>query len=81
MSVGIEIHDGGLAHVTLSRAEAGNAIGLETAHGLREAAHACAREDVRAVLLDGEEGPSASAATSESSPGSPASPWRGTSSR
>lgn len=54
MSVGIEIHDGGLAHVTLSRAEAGNAIGLETAHGLREAAHACAREDVRAVLLDGE---------------------------
>lgn len=54
MRVGIEIHDSGLAHLTLSRAEAGNAIGLETARELRDAARACAREDVRAVLLDGE---------------------------
>jgi 2-(1,2-epoxy-1,2-dihydrophenyl)acetyl-CoA isomerase len=54
MSVGIEIHDDGLAHVTLRRGEAGNAIDLDLARGLLDAARACAREAVRAVLLTGE---------------------------
>jgi 2-(1,2-epoxy-1,2-dihydrophenyl)acetyl-CoA isomerase len=54
MRVGIDIHDDGLAHVTLRRGEAGNAIDLEMARGLLEAARACAREPVRAVLLTGE---------------------------
>lgn len=50
-SVGIEIHDDGLAQVTLCRGDAGNAIGLETARGLLDAARACERSAVRAVLL------------------------------
>ncbi|MEV6586660.1 enoyl-CoA hydratase/isomerase family protein [Streptomyces acidicola] len=54
MSVGIDIRPDGLAHVTLRRAEAGNAIDLETARGLLDAARACERESVRAVLLTGE---------------------------
>jgi enoyl-CoA hydratase/isomerase-like protein len=54
MSVGLEIDEGGVARVTLRRPEAGNTIDLETARGLREAARACAREHVRAVLLPGE---------------------------
>ena len=53
MSVGIEIVDG-LARVTLRRGEAGNAIDLEMARGLLEAARTCAAEAVRAVLLTGE---------------------------
>lgn len=54
MTVGLEIDEGGLARVTLRRPEAGNAIDLETARALREAARACARQHVRAVLLTGE---------------------------
>ncbi|WP_433170246.1 enoyl-CoA hydratase-related protein [Actinoallomurus sp. CA-150999] len=54
MTVGFEIDEGGLARVTLRRPEAGNAIDLETARGLREAARACAGKHVRAVLLTGE---------------------------
>ncbi|MGW3429706.1 enoyl-CoA hydratase/isomerase family protein [Streptomyces melanosporofaciens] len=53
MRVGIEIDDG-LARVTLRRGEAGNAIDLEMAHGLLDAARVCAAEPVRAVLLTGE---------------------------
>ncbi|GHC98424.1 enoyl-CoA hydratase [Streptomyces violarus] len=53
-SVGIEIDDGGLARVTLRRGEAGNAIDLDLARGLLEAARACTRAAVRAVLLTGE---------------------------
>ncbi|WTF02246.1 enoyl-CoA hydratase-related protein [Streptomyces sp. NBC_01613] len=54
MSVDINIRPDGLARVTLLRAEAGNAIDLETARGLLEAARTCEREPVRAVLLTGE---------------------------
>ncbi|WP_328350114.1 enoyl-CoA hydratase-related protein [Streptomyces sp. NBC_00445] len=54
MSVGIDIHGDGLAHITLRRGEAGNAIGLDMAHGLLDAARACERGTVRAVLLTGE---------------------------
>ncbi|WP_240797845.1 enoyl-CoA hydratase-related protein [Streptomyces sp. F001] len=54
MRVGIDIQDDGLARVTLRRGEAGNAIGLETARGLLDAARACEREGARAVLLTGE---------------------------
>lgn len=54
MSVGIEIDDDGLARITLRRGEAGNAIDLDTARGLLDAARICAREAVRAVLLTGE---------------------------
>ncbi|MFF4833379.1 enoyl-CoA hydratase/isomerase family protein [Streptomyces sp. NPDC001315] len=54
MSVGLEIQDGGLARVTLRRGAAGNAIDLETARGLLDAARVCEREAVRAVLLTGE---------------------------
>lgn len=54
MRVGIEIQDDGLARVTLRRGEAGNAIDLEMARGLLDAARACEREAVRAVLLTGE---------------------------
>jgi 2-(1,2-epoxy-1,2-dihydrophenyl)acetyl-CoA isomerase len=54
MSVGIDIHAGGLARVTLRRGQAGNAIDLETARGLLDAARACERADARAVLLTGE---------------------------
>ncbi|WP_230991353.1 enoyl-CoA hydratase/isomerase family protein [Streptomyces endocoffeicus] len=53
MRVGIEIDDG-LARVTLRRGESGNAIDLEMAGGLLDAARACAAESVRAVLLTGE---------------------------
>ncbi|MFI0777476.1 enoyl-CoA hydratase/isomerase family protein [Streptomyces sp. NPDC021212] len=53
MSVGIDIDDG-LAHLTLRRGEAGNAIGLDMARGLLDAARTCAAEGVRAVLLTGE---------------------------
>ncbi|MGI5192511.1 enoyl-CoA hydratase/isomerase family protein [Streptomyces sp. CA-288835] len=52
--VGIEIDDGGLARVTLRRGEAGNAIDLDMARGLLDAARVCAREAVRVVLLTGE---------------------------
>ncbi|MFJ1969503.1 enoyl-CoA hydratase/isomerase family protein [Streptomyces sp. NPDC087903] len=52
--VGVEIRGDGLARVTLRRGEAGNAIGLETARGLLDAARACERARVRAVLLNGE---------------------------
>ncbi|MER5748344.1 enoyl-CoA hydratase-related protein [Streptomyces sp. NPDC002088] len=54
MRVGIEIQDDGLARVTLRRGEAGNAIDLEMARGLLDAARVCEREAVRAVLLTGE---------------------------
>ncbi|WP_234436008.1 enoyl-CoA hydratase/isomerase family protein [Streptomyces sp. NRRL S-813] len=54
MTVTTEIDEGGLAHVTLRRGEAGNAIGLETARGLLDAARACERGSVRAVLLTAE---------------------------
>ncbi|MEW2626139.1 enoyl-CoA hydratase-related protein [Streptomyces sp. NPDC048106] len=54
MSVGIGISDDGLAHVTLRRGDAGNAINLEMAQGLLDAALACERADTRAVLLTGE---------------------------
>ncbi|WNZ06450.1 enoyl-CoA hydratase-related protein [Streptomyces sp. 11x1] len=54
MSVGMDIHDGGLARVTLRRGEAGNAIDLDMARGLLDAARTCAREAVRVVLLTGE---------------------------
>ncbi|MEU0810618.1 enoyl-CoA hydratase-related protein [Streptomyces sp. NPDC005970] len=54
MRVGIEIDDGGLARVTLRRGEAGNAIDLDMARGLLDAARTCAAEAVRAVLLTGE---------------------------
>ncbi|MFE6157312.1 enoyl-CoA hydratase/isomerase family protein [Streptomyces sp. NPDC056486] len=54
MRVGIEIREDGLAQVTLRRGDAGNAIDLEMARGLLDAARACAREDVRAVLLTAE---------------------------
>ncbi|GAA2418228.1 enoyl-CoA hydratase/isomerase family protein [Streptomyces coeruleofuscus] len=54
MSVGVEIDDSGLARVTLRRGEAGNAIDLDLARGLLEAARACERAAVRAVLLTGE---------------------------
>ncbi|CAM5706454.1 enoyl-CoA hydratase-related protein [Streptomyces canus] len=53
-SVGVEIQDDGLARVTLRRAHAGNAIDLATARGLLDAARACERAAVRAVLLTGE---------------------------
>ncbi|WP_280882231.1 enoyl-CoA hydratase-related protein [Streptomyces pseudovenezuelae] len=53
-SVGVEIQDDGLARVTLRRGQAGNAIDLETARGLLDAARACERAAVRAVLLTGE---------------------------
>ncbi|MDH6484301.1 enoyl-CoA hydratase-related protein [Streptomyces sp. SAI-127] len=53
-SVGVEIQDDGLARVTLRRAQAGNAIDLSTARGLLDAARACERAAVRAVLLTGE---------------------------
>jgi 2-(1,2-epoxy-1,2-dihydrophenyl)acetyl-CoA isomerase len=53
-SVGVEIQDDGLARVTLRRAQAGNAIDLETARGLLDAARTCERAAVRAVLLTGE---------------------------
>jgi 2-(1,2-epoxy-1,2-dihydrophenyl)acetyl-CoA isomerase len=53
-SVGVEIQDDGLARVTLRRAQAGNAIDLEAARGLLDAARACERAAVRAVLLTGE---------------------------
>ncbi|WP_234357086.1 enoyl-CoA hydratase/isomerase family protein [Streptomyces sp. NBRC 110028] len=53
MTVAIAIDDG-LAHLTLRRGEAGNAIGLDMARGLRDAARICAAEGVRAVLLTGE---------------------------
>ncbi|MFE5120091.1 enoyl-CoA hydratase/isomerase family protein [Streptomyces sp. NPDC056669] len=53
MRVGIEIDDG-LARVTLRRGEAGNAIDLEMARELLDAARVCAAESVRAVLLTGE---------------------------
>ncbi|MFI6693414.1 enoyl-CoA hydratase-related protein [Streptomyces sp. NPDC050433] len=53
-AVGVEIHDDGLARITLSRGEAGNAIGLETARGLLDAARTCERAAVRAVLLTAE---------------------------
>ena len=42
MTVGIEIRYDGLARVTLRRAEAGNAIDLDMAHGLLDAARTCA---------------------------------------
>ncbi|MFH9001967.1 enoyl-CoA hydratase-related protein [Streptomyces afghaniensis] len=54
MSVGMDIHDGGLARITLRRAEAGNAIDLDLARGLLDAARACRRAAARAVLLTGE---------------------------
>ncbi|MEV0641731.1 enoyl-CoA hydratase-related protein [Streptomyces sp. NPDC050619] len=54
MSVGTEIDDDGLAQVTLRRGGAGNAIDLDLARGLLDAARACERADVRAVLLTGE---------------------------
>ncbi|MFH8737022.1 MULTISPECIES: enoyl-CoA hydratase-related protein [unclassified Streptomyces] len=54
MSVGVEIQDDGLARVTLRRPQAGNAIDLDTARGLLDAAHACERAAVRVVLLTGE---------------------------
>ncbi|MEU7306156.1 enoyl-CoA hydratase-related protein [Streptomyces sp. NPDC007206] len=54
MRVGIETRDDGLAHVTLRRGEAGNAIDLEMARGLLDAARACTRKPVRAVLLTAE---------------------------
>ncbi|MFE4721194.1 enoyl-CoA hydratase-related protein, partial [Streptomyces sp. NPDC056728] len=54
MSVGIDISDDGLARVTLRRGDAGNAIDLATARGLLDAALACQRAAVRAVLLTGE---------------------------
>ncbi|MFF7655327.1 enoyl-CoA hydratase/isomerase family protein [Streptomyces sp. NPDC007983] len=53
MTVAIDIDDG-LARITLRRGEAGNAIDLDTARGLRDAARTCAAEGVRAVLLTGE---------------------------
>jgi 2-(1,2-epoxy-1,2-dihydrophenyl)acetyl-CoA isomerase len=53
-SVGLEIQDDGLARVTLRRGRAGNAIDLATARGLLDAARACERAAVRAVLLTGE---------------------------
>ncbi|MFE7011673.1 enoyl-CoA hydratase/isomerase family protein [Streptomyces sp. NPDC057651] len=52
--VGIDIRDDGLARVTLRRGDAGNAIDLATARGLLDAATACERSGVRAVLLSGE---------------------------
>ncbi|MFE3138665.1 enoyl-CoA hydratase/isomerase family protein [Streptomyces scopuliridis] len=52
--VGVEIHDDGLARITLCRGDAGNAIDLETARGLLDAARACERSAVRAVLLTAE---------------------------
>ncbi|MEU9289946.1 enoyl-CoA hydratase-related protein [Streptomyces sp. NPDC048275] len=54
MRVRTEIDEGGLARVTLCRGEAGNAIDLELARGLLDAARACERGAVRAVLLTGE---------------------------
>ncbi|MFF7550256.1 enoyl-CoA hydratase-related protein [Streptomyces canus] len=53
-SVGVQIQDDGLARVTLRRGYAGNAIDLATARGLLDAARACERAAVRAVLLTGE---------------------------
>ncbi|MFJ8780791.1 enoyl-CoA hydratase/isomerase family protein [Streptomyces sp. NPDC102476] len=53
-SVGVEIQADGLARVTLRRAQAGNAIDLATARSLLDAARACERAAVRAVLLTGE---------------------------
>ncbi|WP_086560557.1 enoyl-CoA hydratase-related protein [Streptomyces africanus] len=54
MSVGTEIHDDGLAHVRLRRGGAGNAVDLDLARGLLDAARACEGAAVRAVLLTGE---------------------------
>ncbi|MPY50384.1 enoyl-CoA hydratase [Streptomyces sp. K1PN6] len=54
MSVRTEIRDDGLAHVSLCRGAAGNAIDLETARALLDAARECERQDVRAVMLTGE---------------------------
>ncbi|WP_037568533.1 enoyl-CoA hydratase/isomerase family protein [Phaeacidiphilus oryzae] len=54
MSVRTELRQDGLVRITLTRPEAGNAIGLETARGLLDAARACVREPVRAVLLTAE---------------------------
>ncbi|MFD5063669.1 MULTISPECIES: enoyl-CoA hydratase/isomerase family protein [unclassified Streptomyces] len=53
-AVRTEIDAGGLARVTLSRGAAGNAIDLVLARGLLDAARACERGGVRAVLLTGE---------------------------
>ncbi|MEV7866352.1 enoyl-CoA hydratase-related protein [Streptomyces sp. NPDC088124] len=54
MRVSTDIQGNGLARLTLRRGEAGNAIDLAMARGLLDAARACARADVRAVLLTGE---------------------------
>ncbi|MCX5063233.1 MULTISPECIES: enoyl-CoA hydratase/isomerase family protein [unclassified Streptomyces] len=54
MTVTLDIRYDGLARVTLRRPAAGNAIDLETAHGLLDVARACERDAVRAVLLTGE---------------------------
>ncbi|MFI0820901.1 enoyl-CoA hydratase/isomerase family protein [Streptomyces sp. NPDC021098] len=53
MRVGLDIDDG-LAQLTLRRGEAGNAIDLDMARALLDAARTCAAEGVRAVLLTGE---------------------------
>ncbi|MFF2846134.1 enoyl-CoA hydratase/isomerase family protein [Streptomyces sp. NPDC058001] len=54
MRVGVDIRTDGLARVTLCRGDAGNAIDLDMARGLLDAAQVCAHESVRAVLLTGE---------------------------
>ncbi|MFE3826847.1 enoyl-CoA hydratase-related protein [Streptomyces sp. NPDC059092] len=54
MRVSTDIQDNGLARLTLRRGEAGNAIDLAMARALLDAAEACARTTVRAVLLTGE---------------------------
>jgi 2-(1,2-epoxy-1,2-dihydrophenyl)acetyl-CoA isomerase len=52
--VTLDVRDG-VAHLTLRRGDAGNAIGLALARSLRNAAQACASDErVRVVLLSGE---------------------------
>ena len=53
---GITVEEtGGIAHIVLSRPEAGNALDLATSYGLRDAvAHVSALMNLRAVVLRGE---------------------------
>jgi 2-(1,2-epoxy-1,2-dihydrophenyl)acetyl-CoA isomerase len=54
MRVTVGIDGAGVAHVEMCREKAGNAIDLAMAQGLLDAARACERADVRAVLLTGQ---------------------------
>jgi 2-(1,2-epoxy-1,2-dihydrophenyl)acetyl-CoA isomerase len=52
MSVDVDVHDG-VARITLNRPEVGNALDLESASALREAAEGLRDRDAGAVILSG----------------------------